>query len=455
LDAIPFNQRIVFDMESSFGTDIRNPWNLLGYSAVVFWYAMPGATHNRPPQPAAAAQPIQTIARLQAISDAIRFPPIMPNGVPRPRWNLGEQDVGAKAGSPANAITRDANGTNDLDAVGTPIYSANGSGAGSTLSVSFDGSGFYQGQGLGFSNLFRGLDFNNCSISCDVYPTALGASGFSFPFSVGGNGTGFAIVEIGGKWFLINHGVGYSAEGPAVILNAWTHLEVVRWNFGSGVEARLYVNSTYTGISITSTPNAPANAFFIGANRVASGPEGQFRGQIDNVELHDAAPMFLQPPQVSPSTNITAGSQFTLSAMVGGTAPLNFSWFFNGTLLTNSASTSEVRFDHVVPAQSGLYEVIVTNRYGGQTSEVPRINITAVKGLLLGPLVPQSSSGSNRFEIQCPAAPEATYSLWRTLQLRPAAWSNVAVSTPDQNGKLVLGDPFPPSGGAFYRASTP
>lgn len=58
LDAIPFRQRLVFDMESSFGVDIRRPWDLLGYSAVTFWYAKPGATHNRPALPSEARKPI-------------------------------------------------------------------------------------------------------------------------------------------------------------------------------------------------------------------------------------------------------------------------------------------------------------------------------------------------------------------------------------------------------------
>ncbi|MBL9135047.1 MAG: DUF2961 domain-containing protein [Verrucomicrobiales bacterium] len=58
LDAIPFRQRLVFDMESSFGVDIRHPWDLLGYSAVTFWYAKPGATHNRPALPNEARKPI-------------------------------------------------------------------------------------------------------------------------------------------------------------------------------------------------------------------------------------------------------------------------------------------------------------------------------------------------------------------------------------------------------------
>ena len=71
LDAIPFRERLVFDMESSFGTDIRQPWNLLGYSAVTFWYTRPGATHNRPPQPDAAARPILSLEELQARAKAM------------------------------------------------------------------------------------------------------------------------------------------------------------------------------------------------------------------------------------------------------------------------------------------------------------------------------------------------------------------------------------------------
>lgn len=72
LDAIPFRTRLAFDMESSFGVDIRKPWNLLGYSAVTFWYAKPGASDNRPQQPNEAAVPIMSVERLQKISDSLR-----------------------------------------------------------------------------------------------------------------------------------------------------------------------------------------------------------------------------------------------------------------------------------------------------------------------------------------------------------------------------------------------
>lgn len=72
LDAIPFHQRLLFDMEASAGTGQRNAWDLLMYSSVVYWYARPGATSNRPPLPAAAAQPITSFAELQARSDLIK-----------------------------------------------------------------------------------------------------------------------------------------------------------------------------------------------------------------------------------------------------------------------------------------------------------------------------------------------------------------------------------------------
>jgi hypothetical protein len=59
-------------MESSFGVGIRKPWNLLSYSAVVWWYARPGATHNRPPQVERAAQSIVSLSELDARAKLIR-----------------------------------------------------------------------------------------------------------------------------------------------------------------------------------------------------------------------------------------------------------------------------------------------------------------------------------------------------------------------------------------------
>jgi len=71
LDAVPFTSRLRFDMEASAGTDIRGPEDRLGYSAVSFWYARPGARHNRPALPAEARARIMHLAPTAAGHTAI------------------------------------------------------------------------------------------------------------------------------------------------------------------------------------------------------------------------------------------------------------------------------------------------------------------------------------------------------------------------------------------------
>jgi hypothetical protein len=72
LDAIPFSTRLRFDMEASAGTDIRNPWDLLHYSVVTYWYARPGVVHNRTAQADVAAKPVMTAEELDAREQAIK-----------------------------------------------------------------------------------------------------------------------------------------------------------------------------------------------------------------------------------------------------------------------------------------------------------------------------------------------------------------------------------------------
>jgi hypothetical protein len=72
LDAIPFTARLCFDMEASPGTGQRRPADFLGYSAVTFWYARPGAAHNRPPLPQAAARPIMSLAEIAAAAAEVK-----------------------------------------------------------------------------------------------------------------------------------------------------------------------------------------------------------------------------------------------------------------------------------------------------------------------------------------------------------------------------------------------
>jgi len=63
LDAIPFRERIRFDMEASCG--IRSSSFFLQYTNSTFWYAFPGVKHNRQPLPGMASQDLPSVENLQ------------------------------------------------------------------------------------------------------------------------------------------------------------------------------------------------------------------------------------------------------------------------------------------------------------------------------------------------------------------------------------------------------
>lgn len=72
LDNIPFTTRLVFDMEASPGTDIRNYWNLLSYSMVTFWYGMGDAASNRTPQREQAKQQMMSVPEIERLQQMVR-----------------------------------------------------------------------------------------------------------------------------------------------------------------------------------------------------------------------------------------------------------------------------------------------------------------------------------------------------------------------------------------------
>ena len=72
LDNIPFNNRLVFDMEASPGTDIRNYWNLLSYSMVTYWYGMADATSNRTPRYDQARQKLMSVPEIERLQQMVR-----------------------------------------------------------------------------------------------------------------------------------------------------------------------------------------------------------------------------------------------------------------------------------------------------------------------------------------------------------------------------------------------
>lgn len=70
LDAIPFKERLDFNIESS-GSN-RSSWFHLQYAVNTFWYAKPGAISNRKPLPEMAARKLMTLEELQAFNESCK-----------------------------------------------------------------------------------------------------------------------------------------------------------------------------------------------------------------------------------------------------------------------------------------------------------------------------------------------------------------------------------------------
>jgi len=90
----------------------------------------------------------------------------------------------------------------------------------------------------------------------------------------------------------------------------------------------------------------------------------------------------------TPATNVPAaiaqhplgqyviiGSNATLSATAVGTPPLSYQWRFNGADLPGATSTNHL-ITSAQPADSGFYDVVVSNAFGMATSQVALVEVT-------------------------------------------------------------------------------
>ena len=218
-------------------------------------------------------------------------------------WRLGEDDPGAAHGNVGNDPTVGILGGANLTREGDPRYSTLVTAPGaSTHSVQFDGVG-----DVYFSTTVPSVATNNFGL--ELWANVTGVDGFNFAASNGRNTNGgWGIVQIGGNWHIIHSGVAASGAGPAVALNTWTHLAMVRDN---GLTT-LYVNGAPTSATIAPAPVPPLDRFMIGANKVNSGFEGRFKGLIDHVRVFEFDPGDFDPltdlsyPRVIPEPSTVA-----------------------------------------------------------------------------------------------------------------------------------------------------
>jgi hypothetical protein len=92
LDGIPMRTGIKHDMEIWHWADTK-----VDYAAGTFWYARPGATHNRPTQPTEAGAPLSELLPPFAMAGAVEFETLSV-AAKSPNLIIGTQDAGLSEG---------------------------------------------------------------------------------------------------------------------------------------------------------------------------------------------------------------------------------------------------------------------------------------------------------------------------------------------------------------------
>jgi beta-galactosidase len=86
----------------------------------------------------------------------------------------------------------------------------------------------------------------------------------------------------------------------------------------------------------------------------------------------------INPPTVSPGSNVFPGTPVTFTASVSGAPPLHFQWLFNnggGYANIPGANTNTLALTAAI-TNTGSYELVVTNSYGAVTSAPVALSVT-------------------------------------------------------------------------------
>lgn len=144
---------------------------------------------------------------------------------------------------------------------------------------------------------------------------------------------------------------------------------------------------------------------------------GNYQGQMDEVGVYNRAltageiqalwqatslgrcptpPVFLQP---LPNPLATVGSDLPLTAMVAGSQPASFQWYFGNVALTNSAhhlgtTTSALTIANIQTNDTGNYWLVASNLVGVSTSSVATVTVGYAPSFLLQPIGQTNMAGS-------------------------------------------------------------
>lgn len=117
---------------------------------------------------------------------------------------------------------------------------------------------------------------------------------------------------------------------------------------------------------------------------VVTGPLGSVTSSVAALTLEGPPTVLAQPA----SQTVLGGSPATFQVTVGGTAPLSYAWYCNGTNPVAGGTDALLGLDQVTANDAGPYTVVVTNLYGSVTSTVAQLTVALPPTICAQPTVP-------------------------------------------------------------------
>ena len=199
-------------------------------------------------------------------------------------YHLGEADLGASPGQVSNGtVDSSGNGFNLTTVIGDPTYESGGAFAGSTLSMSFDGSSYLAGPIVTNDTENFGITLYAKTSDPDQ---ALGA------LAINGTGccSGFGLFVQDGEYYGLYGGLDIFDIGP-VSDDAWDEIGL----FNVNGDTQILYNGAYTELGLVGDPyaaNDPCGDGCIPSTPIAmtigSDGENDFIGDIDEVQVYAA-----------------------------------------------------------------------------------------------------------------------------------------------------------------------
>jgi uncharacterized repeat protein (TIGR03803 family) len=276
--------------------------------------------------------------------------------------------------------------------------------------INLDGTGFgiiREGNDAEGDHFNAGLDLSGTTL---FGATPWGGGGIGCVFSLNTDGTSYRVLKaftgfdgVGTSSWLLSGGFIYGTSGAGGISNA-------------GVVFTLQTNGTgfallkeFKGGMDASGPGSLtiSESYLYGAAS-RSGPSLVFR-------LALPLPTLSASPQTQTAE---AGNTVRLAATADGLAPLSFSWFQDGKLV--SVGTNRfLMLSGIQPSQAGSYTVVVTNTFGAVTSPPALLSvISPVPRRLMPALATTVQPGTSLFVESSPTiGPSQTWTLLDSVML--------------------------------------